>query len=108
LDNGGNRLQGLATGFELNRHDVQVHLSTRVLSISKGGVTVEAPDGTQRFIESDTVVYAVGQRPMDEDAEALRFLAPEYHRIGDCLAPKNIVEATRTGYYIARDIGRYI
>jgi len=108
LNDGGNKLHGLALGLELGRQNVQIELSTKVLSISPVGVLAEKQDGTQKTFTADTIVYAVGQRPLDEEAEALRFLAPEYHRIGDCLVPENISEATRAGYNIARNIGRYI
>ena len=108
LNDNGNRLHGRALGLELARCKVSVHLSTKVLSISQDGVLAENPDGKQTVFDADTVVYAVGQRPLDEEAEALRFLAPEFHRIGDCLVPNNIVEATRTGHFISRNIGRFI
>ena len=55
---------------------------------------------------ADTVIYAVGQRPLWEEAAALRGVVPEFHQIGDCVMPKNIHEATRAAYYTARDLGR--
>ena len=61
----------------------------------------------EKFFEADTVIYAVGQRPMSEAALALRFCAPEFHQIGDCIIPKNITNATGSAFMIARDIGRF-
>jgi hypothetical protein len=61
---------------------------------------------TPRLLEADTVVYAVGQKPLWDEADALRFYAPEFHQIGDCLSPRNILEATTAATAIARDIGR--
>ncbi|MDR2357490.1 MAG: NAD(P)/FAD-dependent oxidoreductase [Oscillospiraceae bacterium] len=104
LSDGGNMLHGLAIRLELARRNVAVHLSARALEITRAGVLLETPDG-KTTCEADSVIYAVGQRALSEDAETLRFLAPEFHRIGDCLAPKNITEATRVSYNIARDIG---
>jgi 2,4-dienoyl-CoA reductase-like NADH-dependent reductase (Old Yellow Enzyme family)/thioredoxin reductase len=106
LSDGGNMLQGLAIRLELARRGVDVHLSTRALEITQSGVLADGPDG-QALYGADSVIYAVGQRALSDEAEALRFLAPEFHRIGDCLAPKNITEATRAAYNIARDIGRF-
>jgi 2,4-dienoyl-CoA reductase-like NADH-dependent reductase (Old Yellow Enzyme family)/thioredoxin reductase len=106
LSDGGNMLQGLAIRLELARRNVEVRLSTRALEITRSGVLTEGPDGSV-FHGSSAVIYAVGQRALSEEAEALRFIAPEYHRIGDCLAPKNIAEATRVAYNIARDVGRF-
>ncbi|MDR0839429.1 MAG: FAD-dependent oxidoreductase [Oscillospiraceae bacterium] len=108
INDGGNTLQGLAIRLELARRGVEMNLSTKALEITDKGVIAETKDGAQKLFAADTIVYAVGQRPLADEAEALRFLAPEYHRIGDCLAPRNIVEATKAAYNITRDIGRFV
>jgi 2,4-dienoyl-CoA reductase-like NADH-dependent reductase (Old Yellow Enzyme family)/thioredoxin reductase len=108
LSDGGNLLQGLAIRLELGRQNVDVNLSAKALDITKAGVLVETKDGGQKTFAADTVIYAVGQRPLSDEADALRFLAPEFHQIGDCLTPKNIVEATRAAYNITRDLGRFV
>jgi len=105
LNNGGNMLHGLAIDLELKRLGIKVNLSTRALEISGSGVTAEGPGG-RVFFEADTVVYAVGQSPLRQEADALRFCAPEFYQIGDCLTPKNIAEATKAAYNITKDIGR--
>ena len=63
--------------------------------------------GSRTLFEADTVIYAVGQSPLHTDANKLRFCAPEFHQIGDCLTPKNIYEATSTAFTIASDIGTF-
>jgi NADH dehydrogenase FAD-containing subunit len=98
-------LQGLAIRLELARRGVAVMLSTRAADITGDGVATQGGGGSGS-VEADTVVYAVGQSPLRGEADALRALAPEFHQIGDCLTPRNIPEATRAAYYIARDIGR--
>jgi 2,4-dienoyl-CoA reductase-like NADH-dependent reductase (Old Yellow Enzyme family)/thioredoxin reductase len=103
LNDGGNMLQGLAIRLELARRGIAAHLSTKALEITGTGVLAENAEGRKEF-PADCVIYAVGRRPLTDEAEALRFLAPEFHIIGDCLSPKNIAEATRLGYNIARDI----
>ncbi|NMA24161.1 MAG: 2-enoate reductase, partial [Clostridiales bacterium] len=60
----------------------------------------------EKFIGADTVIYAVGQRPQQEEASALRYCAPEFYQIGDCVTPQNIINATGTAFTIARNIGR--
>ena len=67
-------------------------------------VRADAREGSRQLFEADTVIYATGQRPLLEEVEALRFCAPEFHQIGDCLAPKNIQQATRMAFAVARDI----
>ena len=107
LNNGGNILQGLSIGIELRRLGIKVHLNTKALEINNKGVvgTCEDADG-QKLFEADTVICAVGQKPLREEADALRFCAPEFHQIGDCLTPRNITEATKAAYNVSRDIGR--
>jgi 2,4-dienoyl-CoA reductase-like NADH-dependent reductase (Old Yellow Enzyme family)/thioredoxin reductase len=106
LNDGGNMLQGLSIRLEIRRLGIKVHLGTKALEITEKGVLGEGPDGTALF-EAETVIYAIGQKPLREEADALRFCAPEFYQIGDCLAPKNIAEATRAAYNITRDIGRF-
>ena len=65
---------------------------------------LNAQEGSRQLFEADTVIYATGQQPLLEEVEALRFCAPEFHQIGDCLAPKNIQQATRMAFAVARDI----
>ena len=136
LGEGGNKLHGLAVRLELARKNVKVNISVKAVEITGEGLVGEGlagerpdragqdptePDGTgskgtgsketgtvgKRLFKADTVVYAAGQEPLRAEAEALRFVAPEFYQIGDCLTPKNIPEATRLAYNIARDIGRF-
>ena len=106
LNNGGNILHGVALGIRLRDCGVEVHTGTKALEITDKGVIAENADG-QKLYEGDTVIYAIGQKPLREEADELRFCAPEFHQIGDCLSPKNITEATKAAYYIVRDIGRF-
>jgi NADPH-dependent 2,4-dienoyl-CoA reductase/sulfur reductase-like enzyme len=64
----------------------------------------DAEVGSRKLFGADTVVYATGRRPLHAEADALRFCAPEFHQIGDCLAPKNIREAVRMAFSVARDV----
>ena len=106
LGDGGNMLQGLAIRLDLARKNVKVHLSVTAREINEKGLIGEGADGTMLY-EADTVIYAAGQLPLREEAEALRYAAPEFHQIGDCLTPKNIAAATQLAYNIARNIGRF-
>jgi len=64
----------------------------------------DAEMGSRQLYPADTVVYAVGQQPLHDEADALRFCAPEFHQIGDCWIPRNIHQATRMAFAVARDI----
>jgi 2,4-dienoyl-CoA reductase-like NADH-dependent reductase (Old Yellow Enzyme family)/thioredoxin reductase len=67
-------------------------------------VRAEAEEGSRKLFEADTVIYAVGRQPLSDETESLRFCAPEFHQIGDCLTPKNIHQASGMAFTIARDI----
>ena len=79
--------------------------------IQMGGFGVvekqQVPEGEQLLLEADTVVYAVGQRPLQDEAMAWSLLAPEYHMIGDCTAPRNILAATQEAHTIALNLGKH-
>ncbi len=64
----------------------------------------EAEKRSEQLFVADTVVYAIGQQPLEAEADALRFCAPEFYQIGDCLSPKNIQQATGLAFAVARDI----
>ncbi len=105
LNDGGNILQGQSIGIELRRLNIPVHLGTKVTEIRKNSV-VCVSDGKEITCKADTAVCSFGMKPRYADADALRFAAPEFYQIGDCLAAKNIAEATRMAWYAVKDIGR--
>ena len=102
---GWNILQGQSVGIEFDRLGIQLCTSTRVTAIEDGAVIAAGPQGEERF-EADTVVSALGMRPLREEAAALSLCAPEFHQIGDCKDVKNIYSATNAAYHAAMDIGR--
>lgn len=76
---------------------------TETVEVTAGGVLVEHIYSNQRrLIPADLVVLALGGEPCAELYFALKSAAPtlEVHRIGDCLAPRQLydalLEATRT------------
>ncbi len=86
-----------------SRQDLNMKIltSTVALEIREGEVLVEEPRSRYPII-ADTVVYAVGQRPLREEAMALSGCSDEFHMVGDCVAPKNILAATREAWAVAR------
>lgn len=101
-------VHGIAIREYLSAHPdakMTILASTRALEITDGGVRVAGHDG-ERTIAADTVVYAVGQKPLHAEAQALASCSPEFYAIGDCVTPRNIFAATQAAWAIARDIGR--
>lgn len=62
--------------------------------------------GQRTLYPADTVIYAAGQAPRRDIVEELRFCAPEFHALGDCVTPRSIRWATQEAFAVARDIGR--
>ena len=125
LNDGGNILHGLALTGQLKKYGVKVSPATKALAVTDEGLVCEytgaqpapgfrfgtgtfLPDGTSGTVTfpADTVIYAVGQRPLREEADSLRGIVPEFHQVGDCVMPKNIYEATHSAHYLAKDLGR--
>lgn len=67
-------------------------------------VRADGEMGSRKLYPADTVIYAVGRQPLHQEADALRFCAPEFHQIGDCWIPRNIYQATRMAWAVARGI----
>ena len=106
LEAGANVVHGIAISEQLKAlPNIRLTVSAKVLEIAADGVTI-GERGAQRFIGADTVICAVGRRPLSDEAAVLYDCAPEFYQIGDCVTPKNILTATQTAYQIARDIGR--
>ncbi len=99
-------VQGVALREKLKTlPDMRIICSTRALEATDRGLVVEGPEGVYE-LEADTVIYAAGQRPLREEAEALMGCAPEFYALGDCVTPNNILAATQAAFHIARDVGR--
>ncbi|MDI3481762.1 MAG: 2-enoate reductase [Tepidanaerobacteraceae bacterium] len=86
----------------LQKHNVEILTGHKVLEIMENGVKAEKKDGTQVFIEADTVVSAFGMTPNDELAKAID---AKYHLktrvIGDCNKVGKVGGAIREGFYAA-------
>ncbi len=105
LNHGGNHLHAKGLAVQIEKYGIDVNLNTKALEITDKGVIGES-DREQRLYEAETVIYAVGQSPLQEETMALHDCAPEYHVLGDCVTPRNIANATSAAYEISRMIGR--
>ncbi|MCR5845131.1 MAG: FAD-dependent oxidoreductase [bacterium] len=105
FNDGGNMVHMNSLRLQIPAKDLDVHLSTRAKEIRLDGVLAEC-SGEDVFFPADTVVYAVGQRPLSEEALALNDCAPEFYAVGDCLGARNILAATSAAYQAALDAGR--
>jgi pyruvate/2-oxoglutarate dehydrogenase complex dihydrolipoamide dehydrogenase (E3) component len=106
MNSEGNMLQGMIIAGQLRERKIPLRCNVRVGSISPEGALYEGPEGSG-IAKADTVIYAVGQKPLAEEALALGALVPYFHMVGDVLGPRNILSAVKTAHTIARDIGRH-
>ena len=103
ISDGGNSQHLKALRTEIKKFGIEMHFNTKALEVAPDGVRCEGPQGAISF-KADTVVYAVGQRPLWDEAESLNFCAPDFYFIGDCVASGNIMDATSMAFSIARSI----
>lgn len=105
ISDGGNFQHTKSLKVEISKFGIELRLSTKALEITDEGVRC-VTGGHEVFFNADTVIYAVGQCALMDEASELRFCAPEFYQIGDCCSPKNIMNATSVAFSVARQIGR--
>ncbi|MFZ5631980.1 MAG: FAD-dependent oxidoreductase [Bacillota bacterium] len=87
----------------IKRLGINVIDQARVKEVNDRGVVIER-EGQESLIPADTVVLAVGARPVNELAGQLQGRVPELHIIGDAVSPRKLTEAIREGFEVGRKI----
>ncbi len=85
---------------------LQTAYSTRAKEIKANGIVCDTPEG-EKFIEADTVVLALGVKPLWNEVDALSSFAGEFYQAGDCRAARSMLEASGEGWSMANLLGRY-
>ena len=106
ISDGGNFLHILGLNVEIKKRGLEIDFNTKAMEITSSGVICES-DGKSVTYDADTVIYAVGQRSLRDDAIALGACAPEFHMLGDCVSPRNITDANAEAFMTARNIGKF-
>jgi thioredoxin reductase len=106
ISDGGNFLHIIGLKTEIKNQGLEIEFNIKAKEIKEDKVVCESSDG-ERTLEADTIIYAMGQKPLREEALSMSLCAPEFYQIGDCLTPRNITSATSEAYMIARNIGRF-
>ena len=97
--------EAIITQMEETKMKDCLHFSTKAARIDEGGVWCETPEG-EKYFAADSVIYAVGQRALTDEATALYDCATYFYPVGDCVLPRNIGEANLAARVVAEDIGR--
>jgi len=82
---------------------IPMYLKTDILEITKDFVILSL-DGEIFSLPADTVILAVGVRPVDQIAEELEGLVPDIYKVGDCVVPGNAAQATFGAARLATEI----
>jgi 2,4-dienoyl-CoA reductase-like NADH-dependent reductase (Old Yellow Enzyme family)/thioredoxin reductase len=88
----------------MTQYGVVVHTRMKGVRITDQGLVCEDADGKEKLFEGDTVLCAVGQRPLREIVNPLLDAAPEVVQVGDCVKPQKVTEALYRGYHAGLDI----
>ncbi|NTV89898.1 MAG: FAD-dependent oxidoreductase, partial [Clostridiales bacterium] len=79
-------------------------VNSRCVEVTPNGVTVEDKECNQRFIDADTIIYAVGMKPKTSLVDSLRNSAAWFVPVGDCVSARRIEQAVYEGFMAAMDI----
>ena len=72
--------------------------------ITSDGLVVTTKEGEKKTIKADTIVLAAGAIPEKSLYQALKGKMPEVHCIGDCVAPRKILDAITEGFRVGFEI----
>lgn len=81
------------------KREVDIRTGLRGVEITPEGLHCVDAQGEEIFLEADTIVCSVGQRPLRNVVNELLDSAPEVIQIGDCVKPGQVKDAVFRGYY---------
>jgi 2,4-dienoyl-CoA reductase-like NADH-dependent reductase (Old Yellow Enzyme family)/thioredoxin reductase len=88
----------------LQRLKVRVETGMRGVEVKESGLLCVDGEGAEKQIAADTIVCAVGQRPLREVVNRFLDAAPEVVQVGDCVKARSVTQAIRRGYWAGLDI----
>ncbi len=98
---------GLSTRWsilqDLERYGVKIITEATAKEILPDGVVMEREGRTEK-VTCDSVVLAMGSRPVQELNEELAGIVPEIHVVGDAKGPRKALDAVWEGYDVGRTI----
>jgi pyruvate/2-oxoglutarate dehydrogenase complex dihydrolipoamide dehydrogenase (E3) component len=89
---------------KLKANNVQLMTEKKVSRIEEDGVFVIGTDEKELFLEAETVVMAVGNKPVNSLYEKIKAKGITSYQIGDCLEPRSAKAAIYEGAVIGRTI----
>ena len=88
----------------LHQHGVAFRLEVALSAVTETSVVVADASGRPAEVPADTVVLALGMRPLSDTVASLRGLAPETFVVGDCAGPRDLMAAVHEGFNVTAEI----
>jgi 2,4-dienoyl-CoA reductase-like NADH-dependent reductase (Old Yellow Enzyme family)/thioredoxin reductase len=89
---------------KLTEFNIKWFIGMKVVEITNDGAVCVDRNGQKKTFEGDTVILAVGLKPVDSLVEELRGKTKEIYPIGDCVKPRKVYQAIHEASLIARRI----
>ncbi len=86
----------------LSKGRVMVMVSTRLEEVTALGAIIAESNGSRKELPAESVVMAVGLKPRSKLHNSLRGKVEELSIIGDCVAPRKIMNAVWEGFHASR------
>ncbi len=90
--------------LEMQKYNIISKTNKRCLEIIRTGVKLENEDGTQEFIEADTVVYALGMKANSTSGLHSAAGGIPVLEVGDCVCARKVDDAVKEGFTVAMGI----
>ena len=89
---------------KMKENGIQSMPGYRLSRVEDNGVLVTDQEGNDLFIEAESVVVSIGNKPDNNLYEKIKSLGKELYQIGDCLEPRSAKAAIYEGAVIGRAI----
>lgn len=86
---------------EMTKANIDILENTTCLEIGTNFVKARLPDGQERRLEADTVLYALGMKPIPVDGLKVAAGDLPVDIIGDAIVPGKVDQAISTAYHAA-------
>jgi len=98
-----NEMHKIALEHEFKNSRITLHLNTSAVAVTEEGLVCRNADG-EFTITADSILLAAGMRADWATVERLRYSAPWYWAIGDCVKAGQVVAATEQGHNVVLDL----
>jgi 2,4-dienoyl-CoA reductase-like NADH-dependent reductase (Old Yellow Enzyme family)/thioredoxin reductase len=88
----------------LGQQKVKLMMNVKLEAITSKGITVIDKNWNRIDLKADTVVLALGVKPLSKTVESLKDIVTDTYIIGDCLRPRNLMNAVHDAFNYSVEI----